>query len=430
MNTTQRHTASQKTQMHVHLSHALRLMALSQIELQALIEETLNENLLLSQEVSDSSYPTPVTANVREPAVYTEPSTLFSIQNPTSLRDKLMWQCDLAHLTSEEYEVAHVLIDAIDDNGYLLAPLDSLFDKKQYSKRLNTLILNALNTIQTFEPVGVGARNLKECLLIQLQALPNQDETTRLAHELVQHHLEHLHKPQPLAKKVNASSKDIEKALGLIQSLDPKPGRQEADYFTDLVMPDLKLDFHDGRPNVTLIPYPHYALKIHEPYAEPAKTHPTLAQTLQMAKQFIEQLKMRHQTLLEVGRAIIAIQKDFFTEGKLMLKPLTLQTLANELGYHPSTLSRVTTQKYIDTPRGIFELKYFFSGSIKSDEKHWASTAIKAIIEELVNTENREHPLTDDALTDLLHARGVNIARRTVTKYREALRIPSCVYRK
>ncbi len=430
MKTVQRPTTSQKSQMHVQLSHAIRLMSLSQLELQALIEETLNENVLLNQENNEDVLPTPLTANIREPAVYLEADTLFSLENPVSLRDKLLAQCDLAHLSPEADEVARILIDAIDDNGYLPAPLEALFHKSQHPKNLNGLILQALSKIQTFEPMGVGARNLKECLLIQLQSLPAQNDTTLLAHELVQYHLEHLYKPTLLAKKTHLPVARIQAALAVIQHLDPKPGRQVTEYRVETIRPDLKLHLHAGEPQVTLIPYPHYALKLNEPYLDVAAEHTDLAEALNRAKQFLQQLEMRHQTLLTVGRAIVSIQKDFFHQGTPELKPLTLQNLADALGYHPSTLSRITSQKYIDTPRGIFELKYFLSGGIQSGEKRWASTAIKAMIKEWVSTENRATPLTDDALTQMLHAEGVQIARRTVTKYREALQIPSCAYRK
>ena len=346
------------------------------------------------------------------------------------MRDNLLAQCDLAHLSPKADEVARILIYAIDDNGYLPTPLDALFHPSQHPKNLNALIFQALNKIQTFEPIGVGARNLKECLLIQLQALPTQNETITLAHELVQFHLENLYKPAFLARKTHQPLERIQAALTMIQHLDPKPGRQVTEHRVETIRPDLKLHLHAGEPQVTLIPYPHYALKLHEPYLDAAMQHADLAEALQHAKQFLQQLEMRHQTLLNVGRAIISIQKDFFHQGTQELKPLTLQNLADVLGYHPSTLSRITSQKYIDTPRGIFELKYFLSGGIQSGEKHWASTTIKAMIKEWVSTENRATPLTDDALTQMLHAQGVQIARRTVTKYREALQIPSCVYRK
>jgi RNA polymerase sigma-54 factor len=431
MKTQQRHKTYQKPQMHVQLSHAIRLMTLTQIELQALIEETLNENPFLSQDMNEDTSATAITANVREPTVYTEPGTLFSIENPVSLRDKLMWQCELTHFTPDELEVARVLIDAIDENGYLHTPLDALFDKSTAPNNLNALILHALHKIQGFEPAGIGARDLKECLLLQLHSLPQQDETTDLAIELVLQHLDELYKPSVLVKKVAAPAETLNKALALIQTLDPKPGRQDSNETPDLIMPDLKLTFdEDGQPLVSLIPYGHYAIKLNETYAQAAQDHAELNQNLIQAKQFIDQLEMRHQTLLSVGRAIVAIQKEFFISGSLMLKPLTLQTIADTLGYHPSTLSRVTTQKYIDTPRGIFELKYFFSGCIRSEEKPMASTAVKTLIKELIETENQAEPLTDDVLTGMLQARGVKIARRTVTKYREALRIPSCLYRK
>ena len=431
MKTQQRHKTYQKPQMHVQISHAIRLMTLTQIELQALIEETLNENPILTQDTAEDTQITPITANVREPTVYTEPGTLFSIENPVSLRDKLMWQCELAHFTTAELEVARVLIDAIDENGYLHTPLDALFDKTKAPRHLNALILHALHIIQGFEPAGIGARDLKECLTLQLHSLPQQDETTDLAIELVLQHLDQLYKPSVLVKKVAAPAETLQKALALIQTLDPKPGRQDSIETADIITPDLKLTFDEqGEPVVSLIPYGHYAIKINENYAQAAQDHPELSQNLIQAKQFIEQLEMRHQTLLAVGRAIVAIQKEFFISGSLMLQPLTLQTIADTLGYHPSTLSRVTTQKYIDTPRGIFELKYFFSGSIPSNEKQWASTAVKSLLEELVSTENRAEPLTDDALTGMLNDRGVRIARRTVTKYREALRIPAHAFRK
>lgn len=417
--------------MHVQISHAIRLMTLSQVELEALIEETLNENPVLIQDMAEDPCITPLTANVRESMVYSEPHTLFSLHTPLSLRDKLLWQCALTHLTPEAHEVARILIDAIDENGYLPTPLDALFDKETAPKNLNALILNALSEIHGFEPCGVGARDLKECLLIQLQNLPEQTDITALAGLLIEEHLEHLHKPSMLAKKVCVSAETLQQALALIQTLDPKPGRQDSEEHADLVIPDLKLTFNaHGEPHVDLIPYQHYALKLDESYTQLPQLTPETSQYLSQAKQFLDQLAMRHHTLLTVGRAIVAIQKEFFLQGHHMLKPLTLQTIADTLGYHPSTLSRVTTQKYMDTPRGIFELKYFFSGCIPSDEKAWASTAVKTLIEEWVSKESLTEPLTDEALTQMLHAKGVRIARRTVAKYREALRIPSHTYRK
>jgi RNA polymerase sigma-54 factor len=350
------------------------------------------------------------------------------------LRDHLLWQLNLTPMPPRDRAIGAAIIEAVDDDGYLgesdemiVAALASIYTVTPAE------IESVRRRVQQFDPVGVASRSLRECLTVQLDAFAADTPGLDLARRLVDEHLEALARQDRsrLCQRVHASEDDFEAAVALIRSLVPKPGSSFSGSTAEYVAPDAYARKIGGRWQVTLAPGCQPRLGINEHYASLiAKARRDdanyLKGQLQEARWLIKSLKTRAETMLKVAASIVRAQEPFLEFGPEAMRPLVLKDVAEEIGMHESTISRVTTRKFLHTPRGTFEFKYFFSSGVTTVDGGAASaTAIQAMIKKLIGEEKATRPLSDQVLATELNRRGINVARRTVAKYREALNIPS-----
>lgn len=355
---------------------------------------------------------------------------------PDSLRDHLLWQLNLTPLSPQDRLIAENLIDGIAPSGLLEScPLDLApalgVDKEE--------ILAVLKVIQQFEPAGCGARDLRECLLLQLQQLPARTPWLEQAQVIVEHHLDLLGKRdfRQLSRRTRLNEAQLGEAIRLIRTLNPHPGDAFGGEEAQYVVPDIIVSRRQQRWLVELNPETTPKLRINGDYASLIKRADNssdnnfLRDNLQEARWFLKSLQSRNETLLKVASCIVEKQQGFFELGPEAMRPMVLADIAETIGMHESTISRVTTQKYMLTPRGVFELKYFFSSHVSTDSGEDASsTAIRALIRKLVDGEEPRKPLSDNKITRELDNQGIKVARRTVAKYRESMGIPSSSERK
>ena len=351
------------------------------------------------------------------------------------LREHLMWQLNLARFTDRDRAIAAAIIDAIDPDGYLREGLESVqaaVGSLSPAPQLEE-IEAVRHRVQRFEPTGVASLDLRDCLAVQVQQLDEHTEARELALRIVTSELELLAKRdfQKLARKLEADPEDVVAAATLIRGLDPRPGSAFDPAPTEYIAPDAYALKVDGRWRVSLSPNCQPRLAINKHYCDlisRARRNDAayLRGQLQEARWLMKSLKARADTLFKVAQAIVRTQSAFLDYGPEAMKPLVLREVADELGMHESTISRVTTRKYLHTPRGTFEFKHFFSSSVATEDGGSASaTAIQAMIRKLVEEEDPRKPLSDQTLTAELNKRGIRVARRTVAKYREQMRIPS-----
>ncbi|MBL8420187.1 MAG: RNA polymerase factor sigma-54 [Dechloromonas sp.] len=354
-----------------------------------------------------------------------------------SLRDHLTWQMGVTQLSERDRILVRFLIEALDDDGYLATPLAELWETlpPEYDIDLEDLEI-ALCHIQSFDPVGIGARSPQECLALQLKVLPKSRDQ-QLALLIVEKHLELLAardfaKIRRLAECTEQALKD---AHALIVSLDPRPGSRFAQLEARYVTPDVIVRKLKGQWTAYINPDAYPRLRINRLYAEvlgrQRRGNGDLMGQLQEARWLIKNVQQRFETIHRVTQAIVDRQRQFFEHGEVAMRPLVLREIAEILGLHESTVSRVTNQKYMATPRGIFELKYFFGSHVSTDTGGaCAATAIRALIRQLIGAEDGKKPLSDSQLSEILGQQGIVVARRTVAKYREALNIPPVNLRK
>jgi RNA polymerase sigma-54 factor len=364
-----------------------------------------------------------------------------------SLQDHLHRQAAGLRLGDEDRAALMFLIESLSDDGYLEDSFEDLAeslgattldDVEELVQRFSI----ALKLLHHMEPAGVGARGLAECLTMQLQALPAHTAARDAALGVCKQPLDSLARrdTKRLATLCHCSPDDIKAAIALISRLDPKPGRRFADVERNIIVPDIIVTAA-GRGahtkfKATLNPSVMPRLRVHDIYAQALKggksdSHAALQGRLQEARWFIKNIQQRFDTILRVSNAIVERQRNFFAHGALAMRPLVLREIADELGLHESTISRVTTAKYMSTPYGTFELKYFFGSALNTETGgNASSTAVRALIEQLIAAEDRKKPLSDNALADMLKEQGIECARRTVAKYREALRIAPTHLRK
>lgn len=448
------------------LQQAIRLLQLSQVELETELRELAETNPLLELDNPDEDADTGETDTSNdEDGGEPEPATEFDnevwderefgradLPMPNfagdeeeapehqdavqeGLREHLMWQLNLATCSDRDRAIAAALIDALDTDGYLrdglepvLAALTSLSPTPTVEE-----VEAVRHRVQRFDPTGVASIDLGDCLGVQLRQLDPAVCTRELALRIVASELELLAKRdfQRLTRKLDAASEDVLAAATLIRSLDPRPGAAFDPAPTEYVAPDAYAIKLDGRWRVTLSPNCQPRLAINRHYCDliaRARRNDAayLRGQLQEARWLMKSLRARADTLFKVAAAIVRTQSAFLDYGPEAMKPLVLREVADELGMHESTISRVTTRKYLHTPRGTFEFKHFFSSGVATDDGGSASaTAIQAMIRKLVAEENPRKPLSDQGLTTELNKRGIQVARRTVAKYREALRISS-----
>jgi len=353
-------------------------------------------------------------------------------------------------LGEEDSAALRYLIESLSDDGYLEESLQAMaaglapHDLEQQEEMLHRFTV-ALGLLQSLDPAGVGARSLAECLVLQLRALREEggdSDALAVAQRICGQPIELLAKRdiKRLAQLCAAGEAEVRAAISLITRLEPKPGRRFADVERNIIVPDVLVTklgrAGQARFRVQLNPDVVPRLRVHDVYAGALKAHKgeghqALQQRLQEARWFIKNIQQRFDTILRVSTAIVERQKNFFVHGELAMRPLVLREIADELGLHESTISRVTTAKYMSTPFGTYELKYFFGSALGTETGgNASSTAVRALIRQLVAAENERKPLSDSQISDMLKEQGIECARRTVAKYREALRIAPANLRK
>ena len=357
-----------------------------------------------------------------------------------SLKDHLLWQLNLTNLNARDLSIAEMLTYSLDDNGLLTQNLSEIFEElDENNNEYESEILTVLTRLQQFDPPGVYARDLKECLLIQLNQLSQDTPFLKQAKILVLQFLEDIGKlnTDKLLKKTQLSLDELRGAISLVRSMNPYPGDFLQENATEYITPDAYVIKTSDKWRAIINDDHNPRLRINETYknlirqSDNSKENQYLKDSLTEAKWFIKSLESRNETLLKVVNCIIELQEDFFEHGPVSMKPMILSDISEKLDLHESTISRVTTSKYLATPRGIYELKYFFSSHVATATGgECSSTAVSAILKELINAEVPHKPLSDNKLTELLKEQGINIARRTVAKYREGLGIPSSSDRK
>ena len=356
------------------------------------------------------------------------------------LQSHLLWQLNLTKMSDSEHMIATVIIDSIGEDGYLQESLEDIQTSFDPTQQIKVSEIEAvLQRVQQFEPTGIAARNLSECLLLQLHQLPSNTPYLAEAKTLCKSYLELLGSRDysQLMRRMRIKEEALKEAVQLIQTLNPRPGSAIESKDPEYIVPDVIVRKANNRWIVELNPdiaprlgvNAHYASFIQRADNSPDNTF--LRTQLQEARWFIKSLQSRNETLLKVATEILDYQRDFFDYGPEAMKPLVLSEVAEAVGMHESTISRVTTQKYMHTPRGVFELKYFFSSHVSTAQGgECSSTAIRALISKLVAAENPKKPLSDSKITGLLEEQGIQVARRTIAKYRESLGIASSTDRK
>jgi RNA polymerase sigma-54 factor len=356
-----------------------------------------------------------------------------------SLRDHLNAQLALLNLPLRDRQIVAALIDALDEDGYLKTSLEELLELFSEEIEIEADELSiALKHLQCMEPAGVGARDAAECLSLQLKVLPESTPFRGEALKLVQHHLPLLAARDfgKLKRLLHADDACLRCVRTLITSLNPRPGAGFSKTEANYVIPDVVVRKLRGRWMAALNEAAMPKLRLNRIYADiltrnREASNQQLAAQLQEAKWLIRNVQQRFDTILRVSQAIVDRQRHFFEHGEVAMRPMVLREIAEILGLHESTISRVTTQKYMLTPRGTYELKYFFGSHVATDTGGAASaTAIRALIKQLIGAEDPKAPLTDSRIADLLGDQGILVARRTIAKYREALQIPPVNVRK
>lgn len=460
----------QQLTMTPQLQQAIRLLQLSTLDLQQEIQTALENNPLLETEEThqneeedndwpqDSSFDqwthsTTHTSGSGSQQSSDEGDSLDWLTNATEefdLQDHLLWQLNLTSLSKIEYLIASVVIESIDSSGYLSNSKDDLLQAAKALAIEQSLLENdktlsleelerILDLIHHFDPVGVGAENLQETLKVQLLTLSKDTPYRNEALFIMENHLDLLaHKDfAALVRKTRLKETQLCEALNLIRMLNPRPGNQIGQNKAEYIVPDVIVRKINGVWRVDLNPDLSLNLRINESYASLAREASRredahfVKDHLQEAKWFIKSLQSRNETLLKVSKEIVSVQEGFFEHGEEAMKPLVLHDIAEAVSMHESTISRVTTQKFMMTPKGIFELKYFFSSHVNTHSGgECSSTAIRAMIRKLIAHENTRKPLSDNKIATLLGEQGINVARRTIAKYREAMNIPPSNERK
>jgi len=397
-----------------------------------------DESGVLRDELPDSALWNEVSGPSRgDPWNDDERQSEIADQTGGTLREHLLWQLGMEHFTPREVIVGEALIDYINDDGYLTETLENILAMLPAAAGYAMPeVEQTLGKIQALDPVGVAARDLGECIRIQLAQLDEQVPGRELALLIAQSHLDLVAEQEyaMLRRKLGVSDDELEAALALVRSCHPRPGSAIQSSAAEYVVPDVFVRKHDGRwvveVNRALAP----RLRVNQAYAQMLRgngEHSVLRTQLQEARWLVRSLEIRNDTLLKVANCIVRRQAEFFEHGEERMKPMILKDVAEAVEMHESTISRVTSGKYMHTPRGVFELRYFFSSQVTGEDgTEQSSTAIRARIRKLIGQENPLQPLSDSRIAELLQTEGTNVARRTVAKYREAMKIPPSSERK
>jgi len=356
------------------------------------------------------------------------PSYDHRLTLPDTLQEHLFWQMRLSDMSESDKEIGIFIIGNLNGDGYLDASLEEIASMAEVSAQE---VEQVLVRVQLFDPVGVGARNLQECLLIQAKSLDLKDD---LVVSIIEHHLHYLENKnfQGLVRVLKRAPDEVKLAVDLILNLNPRPGSAFSEESVNYISPDIYVfrvdnDFvillnEDGMPKLRVSSY--YKDALSQDAVIPTDARDFIHNKLRSAAWLIKSIHQRQRTLYKVGQSIVKLQRDFFEKGVAFLKPMVLRDVAEDVGMHESTISRVTSNKYMDTPHGIFELKYFFNSSINSFlGEAVASESVKERIRQLIKGEDSSKPYADQEIVDILEGENIRIARRTVAKYREMLNI-------
>ena len=460
----------QQLTMTPQLQQAIRLLQLPSLELQAHIRELLESNVMLEAEdegeATASFEALGANPNEREPegegnetaladaeptVEIVEDSWSESSASPgdapwsgddedrqqefqdargQSLQQHLLWQLELAHLEPRELAICRAIVDAINDDGYITDPLDAIgATLRPEIDATDAEIGQLLPVVQALDPLGVGARSVAECVSLQLRALDPATPGRATALAIAASHLDQVAQRDmnALRRELRVGDEELEQALVLVRGCHPRPGAQISVAPAEYVVPDVFVRRTPGGWAVEMNPAALPRVRINQSYAGligRSSSHASLRAQLQEARWLIKSLEIRHDTLLKVARSIVERQAAFLEQGEEHMRPMILRDIAEAIGMHESTISRVTAGKYMHTPRGVFELRYFFSSQVEgADGSGTSSTAIRAKIRKLIREETAGSPLSDSRIAEMLSKEGIPVARRTVAKYREAMGI-------
>lgn len=456
---------TQKLALSPQLQQAIRLLQLNRIELREYIQDALDSNPLLDRDESEASpnqdtgefdqnesnsdFDLPAESDnadweiagpAEEQWVERRSFESYGVEpqivdtSTESLREHLLWQVNLSHFSPVDAEIATAIVYGLDDDGFLLDSIAEI--RSSLAPELlvgEDEVLAVLHRVQRMEPVGVATRDAAECIFVQLAALPADTPRKELALRIARDFLDLVarHDYDELKRNTRASGESLSQALDLIQSLEPRPGARYDNRREEYLVPDVYVTVTDGEWRVTLNPENEPGLRLNNYYIDllrksGGKDAKYLRGRLQEARWLMSSLEMRNRTLLRVSQAIVDSQQDFLEQGEIAMKPLVLRDIADSVGVHESTVSRATTRKYMLTPRGLYELKYFFSSHVRTDRGGTISaTAVKAHLQVLLQNEPHQSPLSDQDLSTILRQAGIHAARRTIAKYRESLGVGS-----
>jgi len=460
------------------LQQAIKLLQMSTLDLQQEIQQALETNMMLevneeesipsaleiqhdkkverldsqTSEGSQTDIPEEfatdtswddIYENVIESAAYQSEGVEYEAQRScaATLQDHLLWQLELTPFSERDHAIAIAIIDSINQDGYLLSSIEDIYVSLQqhFDDLESDEVAAVLHRIQHFDPAGVGASDLSDCLRLQLLQLPENTLFRKEALIVVTEYLDWLatHEQTKLMRKLGLTEHQLNAVVTLIRTLEPKPGTQIQETTSEYVVPDVYVIKQNGSWQTELNPDIAPKLRVNPMYsalikrADNSKDNVCMKDHLQEARWFIKSLHSRNDTLLRVARSIVEKQTGFLEHGSVAMKPMVLRDIAEELALHESTISRVTTQKYMHTPNGIVEFKYFFSSHVSTEGGgECSSIAIRAIIKELIGNEDPIKPLSDKKIADFLNEKGIHVARRTIAKYREAMFIASSSQRK
>lgn len=484
----------QSLTMTPQLQQAIKLLQLSSLELQTEIQETLDANPLLDQDDhldevavreteptrengadrdevtelrssadtvsenrADQTLPDELVLDTGWDEIYdslpTSPTQSQSIREDhrnlfenqakevDALNEHLLWQLNCSHLSALDHEIGLAIVDSTDESGYLTQSVEDIFSglATQFEELEFDEVEAVLHLVQRFDPIGVAACSPSECMSIQLSQYDPETPHLKKARALVENYLEHLAANDfaLLKRRLQANDAELSEIIKLIQTTNPHPGHLVSENHAQYIAPDVYVKKQEGAWMVTINPENAPRLRVNDQYAglikrsDNSEQNTYLKDHLQEARWFIKSLQSRNDTLMRVAQAIVKRQHAFLDYGEEAMQPMVLRDIAEQLEMHESTISRVTTMKYMHTPRGILEFKYFFSSHVSTaDGGECSATAIRAIIKKFIAAEPAEKPLSDNKIALLLGDQGINVARRTVAKYREAMLIPPSNERK
>lgn len=397
-------------------------------------EQNIQEDLPLDNNWDDLVSAAPVSSGSLP-----DDDMIYQGETSETLQDYLRWQMQLTPFSETDRAIAEIIIEAIDEAGLLTISCEEILESLGQDDIEADEVEAVIKRIQLFDPVGVGARSVQECLLVQLKQFSPDTPYLNDAKQIISNYTDFLANRdfRSLLRVTKLKEDELKEVMRLIHSLNPRPGADVIKQEQQYVIPDVTVTKVKGRWQVELNPDAMPKIRINQQYAAMSKTAKNSSDTqfirshLQEAKWFIKSLESRNETLFKVANCIVQQQQAFFEHGAEAMKPMVLNDVAEMVGMHESTISRVTTQKYMHTPRGIFELKFFFSSHVSTESGgECSSTAIRAFIKKLVAAENPAKPLSDSKMAEILSDQGINVARRTIAKYRESLFIPPSNQRK